>query len=104
LVKVHETTNFAPESRTMKLVGGQALAPLVSISTYLVLIAVLFAAKIIFARVGARAGAWGMPSVFLFVRVGVFDDATLRSIDGAFDTLCKELNDIAEAKTSFGHE
>jgi hypothetical protein len=87
----------------MKLVGGQALAPLVSISTYLVLIAVLFAAKIIFARVGARAGAWGMPSVFLFVGVGVFDDATLRSI-GAFDTLCKELNDIAEAKTSFGHE
>jgi hypothetical protein len=48
----------------MKLLGGQAPAPLVSISTYLVLITVLFAAKITFARLGVRApGAWGMLSV-----------------------------------------
>ena len=85
----------------MKLVGGQALAPLVSISTYLVLIAVLFAAKIMFARVGRTCGGLGMLSVFLFVRVGVFDDATLRSIDGAFDTLCKELHDTAQGKNFF---
>jgi hypothetical protein len=39
-----------------------------------------------------------------FIPVGVFDDATLRSIDGTFDALCKELHDIAQAKTSFGHE
>jgi hypothetical protein len=46
-------------------------ASLVSISTYLALITVLFAAKITFARVGVRArGAWGcslfcsFPSVF----------------------------------------
>jgi len=89
----------------MKLLGGQAPAPLVSISTYLVLITVLFAAKITFARVGVRAlGGLGNALSSSFIPVGVFDDATLRSIDGTFDALCKELHDIAQAKTSFGHE
>ena len=46
----------------------------------------------------------GLLSVLLFIPVGVVDDATLRSIDGTFDALCKELHDIAQARTSFGHE
>ena len=60
-------------------------ASLVSISTYLALISVLFAAKITFARVGVRArGGLGLLSVLLFIPVGVFDDATLRSIGRHF--------------------
>jgi hypothetical protein len=62
----------------------------------------LFAAKITFARF-ARGGL-GAALSSSFIPVGVFDDATLRSIDGTFDALCKELHDIAQAKTSFGHE
>ena len=55
----------------MKLLGGQAPAPLVSISTYLVPITVLFATKTMFARVGCTRGGLGNALSFSFVRVGV---------------------------------
>ena len=72
----------------MKLLGGQAPAPLVSISTYLVLITVLFATKTMFARVGVHARGLGECSQFFIRSRRCFNDAPLRSIDGAFDTLC----------------
>jgi hypothetical protein len=72
----------------MKLLGGQAPAPLVSISTYLVLITVLFATKTMFARVGCTRGGLGNALCFSIRSRRCFNDAPLRSIDGAFDTLC----------------
>jgi hypothetical protein len=38
----------------------------------------------------------GLLSVLRFIPVGVFDDATVRSIGRAFDAACKELKDTGQ--------
>jgi hypothetical protein len=35
----------------------------------------------------------GTPSVLRFIPIGVFDEATIRTIDKAFDAACRELHD-----------
>ncbi len=38
----------------------------------------------------------GLLSVIRFIPIGVFDDATVRSIGTAFDLACQELNDVGQ--------
>ena len=56
----------------MNLLGGQAPAPLVSISTYLVLITVLFATKTMVCNSGVRARGLGECSQFFYSFASVF--------------------------------
>jgi hypothetical protein len=38
----------------------------------------------------------GLLSVLRFIPIGVFDDATVRSVGRSFDLACKELNDAGQ--------
>jgi hypothetical protein len=72
-------------------------ARLVPTSVGDLLILVLFRRQDYVLRVSGTHAVGGLLlSVLRFIPIGVFDDATVRNIGGAFDLACKELNDAGQ--------
>jgi hypothetical protein len=69
---------------------------LVAISAIVLLIPVPFRRRDYHAGVHAQGDRVGVLSFLSFIPIGVFDEATIRSIGHAFDAACRELHDTGQ--------
>jgi hypothetical protein len=76
-------------------VGGDP-PRLVAISAIVLLIPVRFVAEITLSGIPAQGDRVGVLSFLPFIPIGVFDEATIRTIGHAFQAACKELHDTGQ--------